>query len=157
MARLSIGFNWAWPAAVAAGLLVGVAIGLLIGWLVAKLRIPSFVVTLAFFLGFQGVGILISNWAKGPTGSIPINDKVISEFTSANMPTWGGWLMAAIIVAGYAYTKLSAAAGRRKQGLIGEPLSVMMVKVGALAVLVAVFVLAAQHQPCGATRRAHLS
>ena len=142
MARLSIGFNWAWPFAVGAGLVAGLAIGLLIGWLVAKLRIPSFVVTLAFFLGFQGVGILISNWAKGPTGSIPINDKVIAEFTSANMPTWAGWLMAAIVVGGYAYIKVSAAAGRRKQGLVGEPMSVMLVKVGGVAVLLAAAVFA---------------
>ena len=113
---------------------------MLIGSLVAKLRIPSFVVTLAFFLGFQGVGILISNWAKGPTGSIPINDKVISDFTSANLPTWAGWLMIAIIVAGYAFVKVSAAAGRRRQGLIGEPFSVMMVKVVALAVVSVLFV-----------------
>jgi D-xylose transport system permease protein len=112
-------------------------IGLLIGWLVAKLRIPSFVVTLAFFLAFQGVGILISNWNKGPTGSIPIDDHVISDFTSANMPPWAGWLMGAVLVAGYAYVKISAAAGRRKQGLIGEPLSVMLAKIGALAVVAA--------------------
>jgi D-xylose transport system permease protein len=135
MARLAIGFNTPWPVSIGAGLLVGVVIGFTIGWLVAKLRIPSFVVTLAFFLAFQGVGILISNWAKGPTGSIPINDKVISDFTSANMPTWSGWLMAAIVVAGYAYVKLSAAAGRRSQGLVGEPMSVIGVKVAALAVV----------------------
>jgi D-xylose transport system permease protein len=140
MARLAIGFNYPWPLSIGAGLLVGVVIGLVIGWLVAKLRIPSFVVTLAFFLAFQGVGILISNWAKGPTGSVPINDKVISDFTSANMPVWAGWLMAAIIVAGYAYIKVSAAAKRRHAGLVGEPLSVMGVKVGALAVISALAV-----------------
>jgi D-xylose transport system permease protein len=140
MARLAIGFNQPWPVSIGAGLLVGVVIGLVIGWLVAKLRIPSFVVTLAFFLAFQGIGILISNWAKGPTGSVPINDKVINDFTSANMPVWGGWVMAAIIVAGYAYVKISAAAKRRSEGLVGEPLSVMLVKIAALAVIAAITV-----------------
>ena len=142
MARLAVGFHSPWPVSIGAGLLAGVVIGLLIGTLVAKLRIPSFVVTLSFFLAFQGVGILISNWAKGPTGSIPINDKVINDFTSANLPNWGGWLMAAILVVGYAYVKVSAAAGRRSQGLVGEPLSVIVAKVGALAVVSGVAVYA---------------
>ena len=141
-ARLAVGFNSPWPVSIGAGLVVGVVIGLLIGTLVAKLRIPSFVVTLAFFLAFQGVGILISNWAKGPTGSIPINDKVIADFTGANLPTWGGWVMAAILVVGYAYTKLAAAAGRRQQGLVGEPMSVITVKVASLAVISGVAVYA---------------
>jgi D-xylose transport system permease protein len=135
MARLAIGFNQPWPVSIGAGLVVGVVIGLVIGWLVAKLRIPSFVVTLAFFLAFQGVGILISNWAKGPTGSVPINDKVINDFTSANLPAWAGWLMVAVMVGGYAYIKVAAAAGRHRAGLTAEPVSVITVKVGALALV----------------------
>jgi D-xylose transport system permease protein len=140
MARLAIGFNQPWPISIGAGLLVGVLIGFLIGFLVSKIHIPSFVVTLAFFLAFQGIGILISNWAKGPTGSVPINDKVINDFTNANMPVWGGWLMVALIVGGYAAIKVNAAAGRRRQGLIGEPVSVLLVKVGAVAVVTGLLV-----------------
>ncbi len=48
-----------WPVALGAGLLTGTVIGLLIGLLVARLGIPSFVVTLAAFLGLQGVMLLI--------------------------------------------------------------------------------------------------
>src|ERR1041384_2338499 len=47
--------NWAWPLAVLAALATGVLIGFLIALLVARLGIPSFVVSLAFFLGLQGV------------------------------------------------------------------------------------------------------
>jgi D-xylose transport system permease protein len=142
MARLAVGFNYPWPLSIGAGLVVGVLIGLLIGVLVAKVRIPSFVVTLAFFLAFQGIGILISNWDKGPTGSVPINDKVINDFANANMPVWAGWVMVALIAAGYAWVKLSAAARRRRQGLIGEPLSVVLVKVAAVAVVCGLLVYA---------------
>jgi len=135
MVRLTAGFNQPWPVSVGAGLLTGIVIGLLIGWLRAKLRIPSFIVTLAFFLAFQGVALLISNWAKGPTGAVPVTDHVVVDFTNANMPVWLGWVMAAIIVAIYAGLKLAAANGRRKQGLIGEPMSVMGVKILGLAVV----------------------
>src|SRR6187431_2511845 len=41
--------NWAWPLAVLAALAAGVAIGFAIAMLVARLGIPSFVVTLSFF------------------------------------------------------------------------------------------------------------
>lgn len=141
-ARFAIGFNWPWPASIGIGLAAGLVIGLVIGTLVAKLRIPSFIVTLAFFLAFQGVGILISNWAKGPTGSVPINDHVINDFTSANMPVWLGWLMALLIVVGYAALKVSASAGRRKQGLVAEPVSVTAVKVIGLAIVIGLTVYA---------------
>ena len=50
MARLSVGYGWAWPWAILAALVAGVAIGTLTGTLCAKVRIPSFVVTLALFL-----------------------------------------------------------------------------------------------------------
>ena len=46
-------WGWAWPLALIAALLTGLVIGLLIGLLVARLGIPSFVVTLAAFLGLQ--------------------------------------------------------------------------------------------------------
>ena len=45
--------GWAWPLSVLAALLTGVAIGFAIAILVARLGIPSFVVSLAFFLGLQ--------------------------------------------------------------------------------------------------------
>jgi len=86
--------------------------------------------------------LLIADWAKGPTGDVRITDKVVLDFASANMPIWSGWFMAALVVAGYAYTKISAQAGRRKQGLIGEPMSVMLVKIISLAVASFVVILA---------------
>ena len=55
MVRLTLGYNAPWPLSIGAALVTGVLIGLLLGWLRAKVRIPSFVVTLAFFLAFQGV------------------------------------------------------------------------------------------------------
>src|ERR1700754_2923177 len=51
--------NWAWALAVGAALITGVAIGFAIAVLVARLGIPSFVVSLAFFLGLQGATLLI--------------------------------------------------------------------------------------------------
>ncbi|MDX6377982.1 MAG: D-xylose transport system permease protein, partial [Gaiellaceae bacterium] len=49
----------AWVA-IPIGFLIGAAIGTLTGWLVAKVGIPAFVATLAFFLAWQGVVLLIA-------------------------------------------------------------------------------------------------
>src|SRR3954468_1821044 len=46
--------GWWWPLAIIAALVSGMIVGFLIALLVARLGIPSFVVTLAFFLALQG-------------------------------------------------------------------------------------------------------
>ena len=63
----------AWPS--------GALIGLVIGVLVAKLGIPSFVVTLAFFLGLQGVTLKLI----GDGGTVRIDDPVISGIANNNL------------------------------------------------------------------------
>ena len=65
--------GWAWPLSVLAALATGVAIGFTIAVLVARLGIPSFVVSLAFFLGLQGAMLLII----GEGGTIPIRNEAI--------------------------------------------------------------------------------
>jgi D-xylose transport system permease protein len=134
MVRLMEGYNAPWPVGIGAALLAGVIIGLLIGWLRAKVRIPSFVVTLAFFLAFQGVALFIADNGKGPTGDIRITDKVVLAFENSQMPLWLGWLLAVLIVAGYALNKFAAQLARRRQGLRGEPSVVLAIKVGAVAI-----------------------
>jgi D-xylose transport system permease protein len=115
-------------------------IGLLIGLLRAKVRIPSFVVTLAFFLAFQGVALFIVNNGPGAHGDVRITDNVVLAFENSQMPIWAGWLLAVVLIAGYAGVKLSAQRARRRQGLAGEPTSVLAAKILGLAVGVLVMV-----------------
>src|SRR5690349_12471781 len=67
--------GWAWPLSVLVALATGVAIGFTIALLVARLGIPSFVVSLAYFLGLLGAMLLII----GEGGTIPIrNDQILA-------------------------------------------------------------------------------
>jgi D-xylose transport system permease protein len=134
MVRLMVGYNMPWPVTIGAALLTGVVIGLLIGLLRAKVRIPSFVVTLAFFLAFQGVALYIVNNGPGQHGDVRITDSVVLAFENSQMPKWAGWLLAILLIAGYAYVKISAQRSRRARGLLGEPTTVMAAKIGALTV-----------------------
>ncbi|MFM1965229.1 MAG: hypothetical protein RL134_954 [Actinomycetota bacterium] len=126
--------NWglAWPLALLAALLTGVVIGLVIGLLVARLGIPSFVVTLAMFLALQGAMLLII----GEGGTIPIRSEQILVVMNGNMPVWAGWLLAVLIVGGFALSTFLAIRRRRKAGLPAEAMSVWGVKVVALGVLI---------------------
>jgi D-xylose transport system permease protein len=140
MVRLMVGYDLPWPVTIGAALITGMVIGLLIGLLRAKVRIPSFVVTLAFFLAFQGVALFIVNNGPGAHGDVRITDNVVLAFENSQMPIWAGWLLAVVLIAGYAGVKLSAQRARRRQGLAGEPTSVLAAKILGLAVGVLVMV-----------------
>jgi len=122
-----------WPLwmALAATLLTGVIIGLLIGLLVAKLGIPSFVVTLAAFLALQGVILLII----GEGGTIGIDDPTILKIMNANMSPLAGWVLFGIVVGGWALLSLLKMRGRRAAGLPVENMSVFLAKLITLAVI----------------------
>ena len=137
-------WGWAWPLALVAGLVTGLAIGALIGILVARLGIPSFVVTLAAFLGLQGVMLLII----GEGGTIPIQSDVLLAIMNKNMPVLLGWLLWAIVVLGYAGVTYRSISRRRRSGLVAEALSVWAAKVIAIGVLlgVGVYLLNQQRQ-----------
>ncbi|WP_433422206.1 sugar ABC transporter permease [Microtetraspora malaysiensis] len=131
--------GWPWYAAVLAAMATGAAIGLVIGTLVAKLGIPSFVVTLAAFLAFQGVVLLL---LKEGT-NISIRDQTILAIANRNMPPVLGWVCVAAGVLAYAALQVMQARRRTARGLSAVPTSLIAFRVGTLAVIsgVAVFLL----------------
>jgi D-xylose transport system permease protein len=124
--------GWAWPLSVVVALLAGAAIGLTIALLVARLGIPSFVVSLAFFLGLQGAILLII----GEGGTIPIRDDAILTIMNKNMPVGLGWLFAIIVIAGFAAATFWSIRTRKRAGLPTMAMSVWGAKVAGLAIVV---------------------
>ncbi|MEU8385167.1 ABC transporter permease [Streptosporangium sp. NPDC048865] len=120
-----------WYVAVGAAILTGVVIGTVIGSIVAKFGIPSFVVTLAAFLAFQGLVLLL---VKGGT-IIAIRDETILSIANKNLPPTLGWILLAVGVAAYAGLQLLRARKRASRGLTSDPISLIAVRVGALALL----------------------
>jgi D-xylose transport system permease protein len=131
--------GWAWPLAVVVALLVGLLIGTTMGTLVARVGIPSFVVTLAAFLAFQGTVLLII----GEGGNVAIRDQTIVAIENRNLPPAWGWILWAVSIGAFAAVELLGAQRRRAKGLSAAPMAVLAVKVGGLAVLtgIAVYVL----------------
>ncbi len=115
--------------AIAAALLVGAAIGLLQGTIVAKIGVPSFVVTLAGLLAWQGVVLL----AIGEGGTVVIQDQRILDIANRFLSDRTGWILAGVAITLYALTKLLGIVGRRRAGLPSGSLVVVAAKLVAFA------------------------
>src|SRR5262249_4192413 len=120
-----------WWLSILVGLATGATIGTGIGLLVAWLGIPSFVVTLAAFLGLQGVLLKLI----GEGGTIPFRDDKILAIMNKNLPIWAGWLLFAVVVGGYAAVTLGRLSTRRASGLSNEGMAGFGVKGATVAVL----------------------
>jgi D-xylose transport system permease protein len=131
LAELLTNWHWPWYLAIGLSVVTGVVIGFILGTLVAKVRIPSFVVTLAAFLAFQGVALLM---LKNGT-NISVNDPVVNSIENKNLPVWLSWALLAAVVLGYLVTQLLRVRSRAARGLATDPLSLIAIKTGGLAVV----------------------
>jgi D-xylose transport system permease protein len=131
MAVLLTNRGWPWYLAVGAAMLTGAIIGFVLGSLVAKAGIPSFVVTLAAFLGFQGLLLLL---VKGGT-NISIQDPTILAIANNNVPPILGWILVAAVVGAYAVVQLYQMTRRRARGITSDAPVIILVRVVALAVV----------------------
>ncbi|MDT5196861.1 MAG: D-xylose transport system permease protein [Mycobacterium sp.] len=129
MALAITSHGWPWWAAVLAGVVCGALIGLAIGLLRAKLGIPSFVVTLAFFLGLQGVTLKLI----GEGGSVRVDDPVIRGITIDNLPVTVGWACALLVVVGYAGLELYRHRSKVAAGLHHAPFGVVVARIVGVA------------------------
>ena len=139
MAVLSVNEGLNPVLALVVGLLVGTAIGLFNGFFVTAFGIPSFVVTLAGLLGWQGMQLLV----LGDTGSINLPPNIITDLTTTFFEPAVGWAIAIGAIAAYAASLLLARRRRVSGGLEAEPLAAALVRIGlvAAAIVAAVLVL----------------
>jgi D-xylose transport system permease protein len=132
MAVLSVKMGLPGIVAILVGILAGVAIGLLQGWWFAKLHVPSFVVTLAGFLGWQGALLYV----LGSTGTINLNDPLIIGLVNTRLPVWLGWALGLLFIGIYAFNLVREGRVRQKIGLQSQQPLVLVSRVALLAVLV---------------------
>jgi len=130
-------YGWPWWAAIIAALVVCAAIGALHGTIITRLGLPSFVVTLAGLLGWQGVMLLI----LGNGGSLPINDNVINDLASGNLTPGASWAVMLVIVAAFSARMWVRESRRRTSGLVAPPASLTMLKIAGTTLAGVVVVL----------------
>jgi len=123
------GLDWPWWAAIAVALGVCALIGLVQGTIITRLGLPSFVVTLAGFLFFQGVMLEL----LGNGGSILVGDAVVNGIASGNLTPLASWIVMLAIVGVGGLMSWRRDARRRAAGLVAPPQSLTALKIaGAL-------------------------
>jgi D-xylose transport system permease protein len=141
------GPDWAWWFVIPLVLSLGAAIGFLQGFIVTKADVPSFVVTLAGFLGWSGV-VLILTTEFTDSGTILIQDNVVIGIANAFLTDFWGWVLALVAVASFAGLQMAHRLARSRAGLPVKPILIVILQVTALGV-VAAFVVAVANSDRG--------
>jgi D-xylose transport system permease protein len=134
MAILLTEQGWDWYTAIPAALVTGLVIGFVLGFLVAKVGIPSFVVTLAAFLAFQGILLVLLSGGK----NVSIRDSFVLRLANSNMSVTLSWILAIVSVLGYAAVQFNRIRSRAARGLVTDPLGIVLLRIGGLAVVLLV-------------------
>jgi len=131
-----------WWLAVVCGLAFSGAYSGIEGVLITWLRLPSFVVTLAGYLGGLGLLLaLIDLAAPGSGGTIRLTNNVLNDIEGGAMSPAAGWIamIAAVVLAGA--FMVTRDARRRTNKLAAPPIPVTVLKVAAMALAGVVVVL----------------
>jgi D-xylose transport system permease protein len=139
MAVLNFKHGWDPYLAIAAAVVAGTAIGFAQGFLFNQFGIPSFVVTLAGLLIWQGAQLKV----LGETGTVNITDSKITGLTGTFYGDTVGWIIAAICIGAFALVNVYGRRQRIRSGLPAAPLANMVVKIVIVtaAIIAAVAVL----------------
>jgi D-xylose transport system permease protein len=136
--------RWPWWAAILAGLLFCVTFGGIQGTLITRLRLPSFIVTLAGYLTANGLMLMIL--LLGPFSGYPNLAGVSNDLKIIYNLMWGSidptisWIGAGVVVAGLGLFMWLGDHRRRTSGLVAPPPSLSLIKIGLIAVVAVVVV-----------------
>jgi D-xylose transport system permease protein len=133
-------FHWPWYLAILMAMIVTTGIGAFHGAITIFLRVPSFIVTLAGLLAWEGVLIYVVD-AQGTGGTIPVREKVLYDLVNTNAtPLWTA-IFIGVCVVGSAFLMLSRDQARRRSGLTVVPFVITMIKVVALVIVGVILVI----------------
>jgi D-xylose transport system permease protein len=129
------GANWPWWAAIIATLAACAAVGAIQGTLVARLRMPSFIVTLGGLLILEGVAIIVLGGSLVGIGNSAFhNEVVIYDIFWGSFSPLVSWILMAAIVGAASIGLWLREASKRRHGLEAPPPSLTALKILLMAV-----------------------
>ncbi|MGZ4393200.1 MAG: sugar ABC transporter permease, partial [Gaiellaceae bacterium] len=129
LGNVVVNHGWPWYWGIALMLVVGTLVGAFQGFWFAAVGVPSFVVTLAGLLGWQGV----QQWVLGTTGTINVSEPHIAAIATTTLPAAWGWILAIGGSGAYAVTRVQEQVRRRRVGLPAKPLVIVALRTGFVA------------------------
>ncbi len=138
MAVLNVKQGWSPVPAILAGILAGTLIGAFQGFVHTRFGVPSFVVTLAGLLGWQGVLL----WVLGATGTVNLNAQLIVDLAGTFFAHTVGWIIAIGLIVAYALVTLNGRRARLRAGLQAPPIGSIAFRIVLVAapVLVTIWI-----------------
>ena len=131
MAVLSVTLGIPSIAAILVAILSGLIIGAIQGFIIAKIHVPAFIVTLAGLLFWQGGQIYV----LGSRGTLNLRDPLLNSIANGLVPPWLGWLLGISVVLLVVFGSYRARTQRSRSGLTAQPISIM---IGRLVLISAV-------------------
>ena len=126
----------AWYFALPLGLIAACLIGIAQGQIITRFALPAFVVTLAGFLIWNGVVLLLI----GGAGTVIIQDKTIIGVANRFLTTGQGWAIWAIISVSFAFMRITRWRSRQSQGVSAAPGVMVLAQVLFVALLLGLVV-----------------
>jgi D-xylose transport system permease protein len=123
--------GWNWVLALVVAILCAATLGMFIGVFVARVGIPSFVITLGLFLGLQGFMLIL----LGGSGAYRVQTPAVTAIMNKSMAVWLGWAMLAVIVLISLGTGLYDRRRRQAAGVATRPIALLWIRVGLWIVL----------------------
>lgn len=129
--------NWPWVPAIIVALLAIALVGAVQGTLVTRLRLPSFIVTLAGLL--IGNGVMLIVLAFGPFSGYPSLNGLSVNLRAMHDLMWGtvspevGWVVMIVVVGLLSLSLFFRDTRRRRSGLVAPPVSLTMIKIAGMA------------------------
>jgi putative multiple sugar transport system permease protein len=136
-------WGWPWWLAILAGLTLGAIVGMWQGFWVAYVGVPAFIVTLAGWLAFRGLAILL----VGVTVSIGTQPQFVA-ISNGSIANFLGYVanrdvvtlvLGALVLGLLVFTQLRARRVMRSHGLDVEPAIALWVRLLVLSALIAFF------------------
>jgi len=131
MAVLNVQHGWSPYLAIAAAIAAGLTIGVLQGALFTRFGVPSFVVTLAGLLAWQGALLQV----LGSTGSINLDNPKITGLANIFYSDTVGWIFAAVVIGVYAAVSFVGYRRRLATGLAAGNLAVLLLRLALVAAI----------------------
>ena len=129
------GANWPWWAAIIVTLLACAAVGAIQGTLVARLKMPSFIVTLGGLLILEGVAILVLGGSLVGIGNSRFpNEVVLYDIFWGTFNPVVGWILLVVLVGAAGTGLWLRDARKRRRGLEAPPRSLTAMKIILIAV-----------------------
>jgi D-xylose transport system permease protein len=120
-----------WWNVIPIALVICAAIGFLHGWLITFFQLPSFIVTLAGLLAWNGVVLIII----GPGGTVNIQNPVVRNLASEILPPYMSWVVVVVFVGLFAANQIWTMRTRLAAGLRATPITIVFAQVAFMATL----------------------